>query len=145
MPNVIEERVFAARAGENPHVIAKMASGWLVLGATQPLPGYCMLMADPIVDSPNAHNEAERIAYALDVLRIGDALLAVTGAYRINYITLANLTPSLHTHIAPRYLNEPDEKRIEDMFVAYPKASARKSDPLGEDRPFMEKLRAQLA
>jgi hypothetical protein len=89
MTNLIEQRVEAARRGENPYLITKMASGWLVIGDVQPLPGYCLLLADPVVESPNALDEAERVRYALDVLRIGDALLEITGAYRINYMTLA--------------------------------------------------------
>src|ERR1035438_5868053 len=111
MTNLIEQRVEAARRGENPYLITKMASGWLVIGDVQPLPGYCLLLADPVVESPNALDEAERVRYALDVLRIGDALLEITGAYRINYMTLANLEPSLHTHIIPRFEHEPEEKR----------------------------------
>ena len=40
---------------------------------------------------------------------IGDALLEVTGAFRINYEILGNLEPALHAHIIPRYLNEPED------------------------------------
>lgn len=42
---------------------------------------------------------------------IGDALLEVTGAYRINNEILGNTDPALHTHIFPRYLSEPEELR----------------------------------
>jgi hypothetical protein len=38
-----------------------------------------------------------------------DALLEVTGAYRINYIIAGNSDPVLHTHIVPLYLDEPEE------------------------------------
>src|SRR6185437_9359721 len=72
-----------------------MASGWLAIGDVQPLDGYCVFLADPVVESPNALDEAARIRYSLDVLRAGDALLVVTGAYRINYETLGNSGPAL--------------------------------------------------
>lgn len=42
---------------------------------------------------------------------IGDALLEVTEAYRINYEILGNLDPALHVHIFPRYLQEPEHYR----------------------------------
>jgi len=42
---------------------------------------------------------------------IGDALLEVTGAYRINYAILGNTDPALHAHIIPRYLGEPEAFR----------------------------------
>ena len=143
MSNLIEQRVEAARLGENPYVIARMPSGWLVIGDVQPLPGYCLLLADPVVESPNHLREADRIQYSLDVLRIGDALLQVTGAYRINYMTLANLEPSLHTHIIPRFSDEPEDKRRGSAFQAYDWATARRFDPLA-DGPFVEAMRAFL-
>ena len=99
MSNLIEQSVEAARQGDNPYVIARMPSGWLVMGETQPLRGYCVLLADPIVPSLNALSEAERVCYSLDAIRAGDALLAVTGAARINYETLANAEPiAPHPH-----------------------------------------------
>src|SRR5262245_14402162 len=109
--SLIEERVTLANRGQNPYVICRMKSGWLVIGDVQPLPGYCVLLADPIVESLNALGAADRIQYSLDVVRAGDALLATTDAYRINYETLGNSEPALHTHIVPRYRREPDEKR----------------------------------
>jgi len=145
VPNLIEERVAAARRGENPWVIARMASGWLVIGDVQALDGYCLLLADPVVASLNALAGAERLAYLSDMASIGDALLAVTGASRINYETLCNFEPSLHTHIIPRYATEPDEKRRDLAFRVYDWATARKSEPAGADRAFVEAMRRALA
>jgi len=42
---------------------------------------------------------------------VGDALLEVTGAYRINYAIMGNSDQVLHAHIVPRYLSEPEEFR----------------------------------
>ncbi len=61
--------------------------------------------------------------------RIGDALLKVTGADRINYETLGNAAPALHTHITPRYLTEPSILRFLPPALAYPKIFARHFDP----------------
>jgi diadenosine tetraphosphate (Ap4A) HIT family hydrolase len=144
MTNLIEQRVEAAREGRNPYVITRMPSGWLVVGDVQPLPGYCLLLADPVVESPNALSEADRVKYCLDVLRIGDALLSVTAAYRINYMTLANFEPSLHSHIIPRFRDEPEEKRRASPFQAYDWATARPFDPVA-DKPFMDAMRAHIA
>lgn len=43
LPNLIEERVALARLGDNPFVISRLKSSWLVIGDVQPLPGYCLL------------------------------------------------------------------------------------------------------
>ena len=60
MAGVIEEHVELARRGENPRAICRLASGWAVIGDVQPLPGYCLLLADPIVPGLNALDEATR-------------------------------------------------------------------------------------
>ena len=44
--------------------------------------------------------------------RLGDALLKVTGAVRVNYAILGNLDPALHAHVFPRYTDEPENMRI---------------------------------
>lgn len=140
---MIHKRVELARQGQNPYVICRMRSGWLVIGDVQPLPGYCLLLADPVIESINAMNEGERTAYCLDTVRIGDALLAVTNADRINYETWGNSEPALHTHIVPRYLSEPDDKRRRPAMMGYSWATARRFDP-EQDRPFVEAMRRRL-
>lgn len=144
MANLIADRVEAARRGENPYVIARLGSGWLVIGDVQPLPGYVLLLADPVVESVNDLDEAGRAAYSLDTIAIGDALLAVTGAYRINYETLGNSEPALHTHIIPRYAEEADEKRRMPAFMVYDWAGARPFDPAA-DGGFVAAMRVALA
>ena len=143
MTQTIEQRVAAARRGENPGVIARLPSGWLTLGDTQPLRGYCVLLADPVVASLNALAEENRARFALDMARAGDAVMAVTGAYRINYEILANLDPWLHAHIIPRYLDEPDEKRRAPPMSAYGWAAAMPFDE-ARDRPLMDAVKTWL-
>ena len=54
---------------------------------------------------------SQRAQYLCDMALIGDALLKVTGSFRINYAILGNTDPALHAHIVPRYSWEPDEFR----------------------------------
>lgn len=143
MSGLIEERVALARRGQNPYVIGRLKSGWLVVGDVQPLPGYCVFLADPVVESLNALDIAGRAQYSLDVARAGDALLAVTDAYRINYETLGNAEPALHTHLVPRYRDEPDEKRRRPAWVGYDWATARRFDPV-QDGEFVASMRRHL-
>ena len=143
MANLIVERVELARRGQNQFVICRMKSGWLVIGDVRPLPGYCVLLADPVVESINAMDRAQRSQYSLDVIRAGDALLAVADAYRINYETLGNSEPALHTHIIPRYRTEPDEKRGRVAWLVYDWATARRFDPI-QVGPFVERMRGHL-
>jgi diadenosine tetraphosphate (Ap4A) HIT family hydrolase len=107
----IPQRIEAAWAGSNPTVVCRVPSGWVVLSDMQFLSGYSILLADPVVRSLNELNQAKRVEYLCDMAFIGDALMEVTGAYRINYMIAGNSDPYLHAHIIPRYLNEPEELR----------------------------------
>ena len=143
MTNLIEERVQLARQGANQYVISKFKSGWLVIGDVQPLPGYCVFLADPVVSSINDLNKAGRIQYSLDVLRAGDALLSATGALRINYETLGNSEPALHTHIILRYMSEDEDKRRMPAMMSYSWSEAEVFSPdrYGE---LVRRIRAEL-
>ena len=111
MSATIPQRVEAARAGTNPTLICRVPSGWVVLCDMQFLSGYCILLSDPIVSSLNDLNRAQRAEFLWDMATVGDALLEVTNAYRINYAIAGNTDPYLHAHIIPRYLSEPEEHR----------------------------------
>lgn len=108
---LISERVALARDGKNDKVICRMASGWAVMGDVQFLQGYCLLLPDPVVPSLNDLDIQARTTYLLDMARLGDAVLQVTGALRMNYEILGNSEPELHCHLFPRYASEPDDKR----------------------------------
>jgi len=51
-----------------------------------------------------------------DASSVGDALLELTGAVRINYEILGNLEPALHVHIFPRFSSEPEELRTQPVW-----------------------------
>ncbi|MGI4790545.1 MAG: HIT family protein [Janthinobacterium lividum] len=140
MKTLIDERVEQARAGTNPTVICRMVSGWAVLGDAQFLSGYCLLLPDPVVPDLNALDADARRQYLYDATLIGDALLEVTEAYRINYEILGNLDPALHTHIFPRYKYEPDEY-LKGVVHHYPREqrSLRPFDP-ERDHALMQDL-----
>ena len=103
----IHRRVAACRAGADPTLVARLASGWAVLGDPQVLVGYCLLLPDPVVPHLNAMPLGAQQAFLADMARLGDAVLRVTGAVRINYAMFGNLEPALHAHVFPRRLDEP--------------------------------------
>jgi diadenosine tetraphosphate (Ap4A) HIT family hydrolase len=116
MSTLIHERVTAAQSGTNPTVICRMTSGWAVMCDVQFLRGYTILLSDPVLPDLNALDREHRAQYLLDMAIIGDALLEVTGAFRINYEILGNLDPALHAHIIPRYMSEPEDLRKGPAF-----------------------------
>jgi diadenosine tetraphosphate (Ap4A) HIT family hydrolase len=98
-------------AGLYPPAVSKLPSGWVVLGERQVLPGYCLLLPDPVVPHLNALEPRARNQFLADMSLLGDALLAVTGALRINYAIFGNVEPALHAHIFPRHADEPEQIR----------------------------------
>jgi diadenosine tetraphosphate (Ap4A) HIT family hydrolase len=125
---LIADRVELARRGANDAVICRLPSGWAVLGDVQPLPGYCLLLADPVVPSLNDLGDPRRAEFLRDMARLGDAILQVTSAERINYEILGNSEPELHAHVFPRYATEPPERRRLPAWF-YDWAAAPRYDP----------------
>jgi diadenosine tetraphosphate (Ap4A) HIT family hydrolase len=107
----IHRMVERCRAGDYSAAVAKLNSGWVVMGERQVFPGYCLLLPDPLVDQLNALESAAQSQFLSDMALIGDALLAATAAVRINYAIFGNLEPALHAHVFPRYADDPQAIR----------------------------------
>ena len=125
---MITDRVALARRGENDTVICRLPSGWAVLGDVQVLPGWRLLLPDPVVPSLNVLDDGHRAEFLSDMARLGDAILRVTAAERINYEILGNSEPELHAHVIPRYNTElPERRRLPAWF--YDWNAAPRYDP----------------
>ena len=98
-------------------MISRMQSGWAVLGDPQITRGYCLLLPDPVVTDLNALGGDKRRQFLEDMARLGDAVLRVTGAERINYEILGNIEAALHAHVIPRHTYEVPEKRKQPVWL----------------------------
>jgi diadenosine tetraphosphate (Ap4A) HIT family hydrolase len=126
-PTAIHALLAAARAGD-PRVIVRLQSGWALFGERQFVRGYVLLLPDPAVPDLNSLGAQERAHFLLDMTLVGDALLRVTDALRINYAIFGNLEPALHAHIVPRYADEPVALRTQHPW-AYDWGAAPLFDP----------------
>lgn len=117
MPTAIHRQVELLRTGNDPTLVARMRSGWAVLGGTQILAGYSLLLPDPVVPQLNVLTTDVRRQFLDDMAALGDALLEVTGALRINYAIFGNLEPALHAHVIPRYASEPEALRTQQPWA----------------------------
>ncbi len=143
----ISARVERLRAGRDPELLARVPSGWAILGKHQPEPirGCCMLLPDPVVPSPNDLDAAARARFFGDLVLLGDAILDATGAERVNYLVLCNQVPELHGHCVPRFAAEDPRLRLLGPFEAYDFAAAPLADARGADRELHARLREALA
>jgi diadenosine tetraphosphate (Ap4A) HIT family hydrolase/catechol 2,3-dioxygenase-like lactoylglutathione lyase family enzyme len=102
----IHERVDACRAGRDPTLVTRLGTGWVVMGDPQVLRGYCLLLPDPVVPDLNAMPTAGQAAFLADMSLVGQAVLELTQAVRINYAIFGNVEPALHAHVLPRFADE---------------------------------------
>ena len=137
MTTLIHQWVDQCRNGTNPRTIAQVNSGWVVMGSSQFVKGYCLLLPDPVISDLNALSMDARKLLFHEVAIVGDALLATTNARRINYEILGNLEPALHVHLFPRYDNEPEELRTKPVWFydwdAAPAFDAELNEALMQD------------
>lgn len=124
--------------------ICNLSSGSVYLSQMQFLRGYCILMAEPVVASINDLTHDSRAVFLSDMVKIGDAILQVTDAFRINYALMGNNDPVLHAHIVPRYLWEPERLR-KGLPWDHPDAYSESTRFDAErDRELLEQLRHNL-
>jgi len=103
------------------------------MGERQVLPGYCLLLPDPVVPHLNALDADARAQFMFDMALVGDVLLAITAAARINYAIYGNVDPALHVHIFPRDSAEPESTRTAQPWALDWNAAPLYSDALHGD------------
>jgi diadenosine tetraphosphate (Ap4A) HIT family hydrolase len=59
------------------------------------------------VTEPTELTDAEAAGYWAEVLTVARAVIAQYGPLKLNYETLGNTVPHLHTHLIPRYVADP--------------------------------------
>ncbi len=138
----IHRRVAACRAGADPTLVARLPTGWAVMGDPQVLTGYCLLLPDPVVPDLNSLPAAGQAAFLADMARLGQAVLDLTGAVRVNFAIFGNVEPALHAHVFPRYSTEPAQFRTAHPW-SYDWSQARDFDP-GRDGALQHALRQRL-
>jgi diadenosine tetraphosphate (Ap4A) HIT family hydrolase len=142
-----EQRLAELVEGRSEKLILRMKSGFAVLGDTQFLPGYSLLLAYPMVAQLNDLTGDDRAQFLADMAALGDVVMAATGCIRINYSVYGNLDPFLHAHVWPRYPHEGDAYRTAPPFN-YP-AEIREAPAvqfaLDRDGAIMERIRRLLS
>lgn len=97
-------------------MICRLSSGWVVLGDVQFLRGYSLLLPDPVVPHLNEMDDKTRRIFLYEMSVVGDVILEISGAVRINYEMLGNFEPALHAHVFPRFEDEPEELRLKPVW-----------------------------
>jgi diadenosine tetraphosphate (Ap4A) HIT family hydrolase len=70
------------------------------------------------IADPTELSEGETCAFANEVRLVSRGIERVYRPAKLNYLTLGNTVPHLHTHIVPRYLDDPDPGRPPRFMMA---------------------------
>lgn len=143
MDTLIHRRVQLCKEDRFQQAVCRLSSGWVVMGDVQIFTGYCLLLPDPVVPDLNALDRGKRTEFLYEMSVVGDVLLELTNAVRINYEMLGNVEPALHAHIFPRYESEPEHLRLKPAWL-YDWEQIEKFN-LEQQKPFMLKLKEGLA
>lgn len=92
------------------------------------LPGYCIVVwRHGHVAEPSDLDPLQAGRYWAEVLAAGRAVRARFKPVKLNYMTLGNTVPHLHTHVLPRYQDDPAPGgpiAWEAIFAADPRPEA---------------------
>lgn len=124
--------------------VATLGCSTLYLDRNQTYRGHCQLVFDPrhAVGLENL-TDAEYRAFAEDTRRASLAIVEAVRPDLMNYATLGNVMPHLHTHLVPRYRTDPRwgapiyTSKLADMPVT------RLADP--DRSALLTRLRSALA
>ena len=105
--------------------MARMRSGFAVIGDTQHLPGYSLLLTDdPSADHLTDLDWERRKEFLFDLALLGEAVERACkphGLRRVNYEVLGNEWHVVHGHVHPRYEWEAPDKLL-GQVLRYPAA-----------------------
>jgi diadenosine tetraphosphate (Ap4A) HIT family hydrolase len=96
--------------GDNDHAVdvAALAYSEVRLERRSRLPGYSIVIwKHGHVAEPTELERTAAAGYWNDVLDVGRAIQAVFAPVKLNFLTLGNWVPHLHTHVLPRYRDDP--------------------------------------
>ena len=96
--------------GDNEHAVAVAELPYAEVGLERRsrLPGYCVVIwRHGHVAEPTQLAAAEGNGFWQDVITVARAIEVTFQPVKINLLTLGNWVPHLHTHVVPRYHDDP--------------------------------------
>jgi diadenosine tetraphosphate (Ap4A) HIT family hydrolase len=96
--------------GNNDHTVAVAELPFSEVGLERRsrLPGYCVVVwRHGHVAEPTELDATSANGYWQDVLRVARAVETTFAPVKMNLLTLGNWVPHLHTHVVPRYADDP--------------------------------------
>lgn len=105
-------------------------------------PGYTLVIwRGRHVTEPTELTEADAAGYGAEVLRVARALIGFYRPLKMNYETLGNSLPHLHTHLLPRYREDPRPGQPFPLSATAPEAKLPEDKLLADAAALRDSLK----
>jgi diadenosine tetraphosphate (Ap4A) HIT family hydrolase len=121
-------------------LVATLEASWVTMQEAAPVRGYACLVSRTHVVELHELPEATACAFMRDARKVSSALLASTGAVKLNYEIHGNSLPHLHMHFFPRYRGD----RFEDQPIN-PRVAVQPVYAAGEFRKLLDVFLCSLS
>ena len=101
------KRIEQIHAGTNPHFVAELQSGYVVIGDHQLFRGYSLLLCKQHTPELHLLGAGERSVFLEEMATVGEAVYNAFSPVKLNYELLGNTIQHMHWHVLPRHEDDP--------------------------------------
>ncbi len=99
-------QITLCNSAEHPRLIAETPTGWAVMGQSQLLRGYSLLLCKTPARELHELGEETRRKYLQEMATLAEAVFNAAQPRKLNYECLGNSAGHLHWHILPRHQDD---------------------------------------
>ena len=96
------ERIHMIQHGANPHFVAELNTGYVVLGDHQHFRGYTLFLCKHHVNELHELEPGFKLCFLEEMALVAEAVYHAFAPEKLNYELLGNGDSHLHWHIFPR-------------------------------------------
>lgn len=126
------ERIQSIRDGKNPHFVAEMETGYVILGDHQAFRGYTQLLCKEPAFELHYLDAPLKLKFLEEMSLVVEAVDTAFEPDKMNVELLGNRDPHMHWHIVPRNDDDPLEGkasifrlRTEQLMEVIPSTTER--------------------
>lgn len=137
---LICERIEAIRQNENPHFVAELHTGFVVIGDYQFFRGYTLFLCKQHKRELHELDPDFRKLYLWEMSLVAEAVFEAFRPKKLNYELLGNTDHHMHWHIFPRHADDP----LPDRTVWNIDKAVRNAESVKPDQALLQSLKAKL-
>lgn len=101
------QRIAHIKHKTNPHFVAELQTGYVVMGDHQLFRGYALLLCKEHKAELHELDHTVRMKFLEEMSALAEAVFSCFQPVKLNYELLGNSMPHMHWHIFPRHADDP--------------------------------------